>query len=306
MTKPQNVIRFLAIGAVLALGSIVLVRAIPAYAQAPTQTPCPSGHMMNGGMMGQGSMMGGPNNQSSAEQCAQGGMMTMMGGNGMMGGMMGGPHNQSSAQQCARMSGMMNVGPDQMGSFGPGNGTMGAWTPPADVVTGSKPLTLTSASTIAKAYISAWNSKTKLELREIMQFSNHFYGQAIETETKRGAFEFLIDPNTGTVYAEPGPNMMWNLRYGSMSTAMGPGSPTQDGDKLSIAADKAVETAQAYLEKTVPGAKVEDEAVAFYGYYTLDIVRDGNIVGMLSVNGYTGQVWLHHWHGTFVAETSQQ
>jgi hypothetical protein len=313
MTKQPNVIRFLAIGTVLvlALGAIVLFRAVPAYAQGPTQTPCPFGNMMNGGRMG------GPNNQPSAEQCTQmGGMMTMMGQGGMgHGGRMGGPSNQPSAEQCApmggrmgnmMMGGMMNVAPDHMGSFGPGKGMMGAWTPPADVLSGAKPLTLTSASAIAKAYISAWNSKAKLELREIMQFSNHFYAEAIEAETKRGAFEFLIDPGTGTVYAEPGPNMMWNLRYGSMSKTMGLASPTQDGDKLSISADKAVETAQAYVDKTLPGAKVEDAAIAFYGYYTLDMVRDGNIVGMLSVNGYTGQVWLHHWHGAFVAEASQQ
>ncbi len=66
------------------------------------------------------------------------------------------------------------------------------------------------------------------------------------------------------------------------------------------------ETAQAYLDKVLPGAKVEDKPLAFYGYYTSDITRDGKIIGMLSVNGYTGQVWLHQWHGTFVAATSQQ
>ena len=31
--------------------------------------------------------------------------------------------------------------------------------------------------------------------------------------------------------------------------------------------------------------------------YTLDILRDGQTVGMLSVNGYTRQVFLHTWHG---------
>ena len=34
--------------------------------------------------------------------------------------------------------------------------------------------------------------------------------------------------------------------------------------------------------------------------YTIDLERDGQIVGMLSVNGYDGQVFPHTWHGTFI------
>lgn len=30
---------------------------------------------------------------------------------------------------------------------------------------------------------------------------------------------------------------------------------------------------------------------------------DRKITGMLSVNGYTGQVWYHTWHGTFIASS---
>ncbi len=29
--------------------------------------------------------------------------------------------------------------------------------------------------------------------------------------------------------------------------------------------------------------------------------QNGKIIGMLSVNGYTGAVWLHQWHGQYVA-----
>jgi hypothetical protein len=28
--------------------------------------------------------------------------------------------------------------------------------------------------------------------------------------------------------------------------------------------------------------------------------KNGTIAGMLSVNGYSGQVWYHSWHGTFI------
>ena len=43
-----------------------------------------------------------------------------------------------------------------------------------------------------------------------------------------------------------------------------------------------------------------DEAEAFYGYYTLHILKNGQVEGMLSVNGYTGAVWYHTWHGPFL------
>jgi len=42
---------------------------------------------------------------------------------------------------------------------------------------------------------------------------------------------------------------------------------------------------------------------SFPGYYTLHITKDGQISGMLSVNAFTGQVWYHTWHGTFVASS---
>jgi hypothetical protein len=29
------------------------------------------------------------------------------------------------------------------------------------------------------------------------------------------------------------------------------------------------------------------------------------IVGMLSVNGYTGQIFLHTWHGNFIEESEE-
>ena len=35
------------------------------------------------------------------------------------------------------------------------------------------------------------------------------------------AFELLIDRHSGAVYPEPGPNMMWNTKYGHMGGMMG-------------------------------------------------------------------------------------
>jgi hypothetical protein len=54
------------------------------------------------------------------------------------------------------------------------------------------------------------------------------------------------------------------------------------------------------LKHVRPGTAADEEADAFYGYYTLHVLTDGKMTGVLSVNGYTGQVWYHTWHGAFV------
>ena len=49
---------------------------------------------------------------------------------------------------------------------------------------------------------------------EVMEFTNNFYAVIVEKETGMGAMEILIDPYSGYVMPEPGPNMMWNAKYG--------------------------------------------------------------------------------------------
>ena len=56
------------------------------------------------------------------------------------------------------------------------------------------------------------------------------------------------------------------------------------------------------MSSNLSGATAAMDPVQFYGYYTLDFERDGTMVGMLSVNGFSGQVFLHAWHGTFIEE----
>ena len=66
-----------------------------------------------------------------------------------------------------------------------------------------------------------------------------------------------------------------------------------------MSADQALVSAQRYLDIYLPG--MEAEADAFYGYYTVHIPRDGRVSGMLSVNGYSRQVFVHMWQGDLVA-----
>ena len=75
---------------------------------------------------------------------------------------------------------------------------------------------------------------------------------------------------------------------------------------MKISAGEAVDGAQKWLDARMPGVMAGDEAESFYGYYTIHTMTDGEISGMLSVNGSTGQVWYHNWHGSFVGMTSAQ
>jgi hypothetical protein len=156
------------------------------------------------------------------------------------------------------------------------------------------------AKALADQYLTG--SSSDLKIKEIMEFSNNFYVRVQEKSTGINAFELLVARYTGRAMPEPGPNMMWNTKYGMMSGVMGGimgtsrGTPTAD---MPVSAQNASQYAQKWLDLNNPGAKVEDQDT-FYGYYTIDVSKDGITYGMLSVNGYAGSVWYHTWHGKFI------
>jgi hypothetical protein len=135
-----------------------------------------------------------------------------------------------------------------------------------------------------------------VKIKEIMEFSNNFYIETVEKDSGIGAIELLLDKTNGTISPEYGPNMMWNQKYG-MRSMMG---NNQFDINMKIDEQKAIEIANSYLAKTSQNEFASTEGQKFYGYYTIDTVnKDGTVVRMLSVNGFTGQVWYHTWHGTF-------
>lgn len=193
---------------------------------------------------------------------------------------------------------------------------MGSWG--GSYPEGTEGLSLDEARAAVERSLQAWDAGD-LETAEVMEFSNHFYALVREENSGVGAFELLVDRETGEVHPEPGPNMMWNQKYGMMGRGYGGmgmmggygggyggmgmrGSGSQAAPSAGMPVDeaRAVELAQEYLDAVRPGSTAEEEADAFYGYYTLHVLADGEVIGMLSVNGYTGQVWYHTWHGVFV------
>ena len=119
----------------------------------------------------------------------------MMGGQGF-GGMMGG--------QAARFGGEQGAG-EGCPMFG------GAANP-----TNAQPITFDKAVESCRAVPEELQQRD-LALAEVMEFDNNFYAVVTEKSTGVGAFELLVNRYTGFVHPEPGPNMMWNTKYGHMA-----------------------------------------------------------------------------------------
>ena len=218
----------------------------------------------------------------------------MMGGGHMGGGMMGGYGYGYGTTTPPASSGRYGMG-------GCGwNGYASPTTPTQGVA-----ITIDKAVNIAKTYLASVNNPD-LAIDEVEEYTQNFYVLFYEKSTGFGAFEMIIDKYTGSIYPEMGPNMMWNTKYGTTySGGMmggghmgGYGYGTQTGP-TTVTVDQAKANAQQFLTANYPGTTV-GSVDTFYGYYHVDVLSGGNTYGMLSVNGYTGQVWYHTWHGAFI------
>lgn len=205
-----------------------------------------------------------------------------------------------------------------------GKGTSTAW-----YRSGSGPV-----GTIAAARTQAQHFADRLGLKtgEVMQFADNFY-VLLTDGAGNPATEVLVDPETGATTLEYGPAMMWNTRYGMMrgtsvngyggmmggsggggmmggsggyggmmgryggNPSWAPSSGAVDGP---VTMTGAQTLADRWLGERGRGRTAAQPDV-LPGYFTFDVLEDGKITGMLSVNERTGAVWYHWWHGAFVA-----
>jgi hypothetical protein len=192
-------------------------------------------------------------------------------------------------------------------------------------------LTIDQTKTAAEKYLAKLNN-SDLKIAEVMIFDNNAYIVVKETSTGNGAFELLADSASQIAYPEHGPNMMWNLKYsgqnhqymlggnggmmggnngmmsgnGNMMSGWDNTIPANVSATMTVTPKQAITYAQKYLDANISGTTAATDPIQFYGYYTLDFEKDGKIAGMLSVNGYSGQIFLHTWHGTFIEEAAVQ
>lgn len=200
---------------------------------------------------------------------------------------------------------------------------------------GSGPVTTITA---ARAQAQRFADRLDLKTDEVMQFANNYYVLLTDSQGKP-ATEVLVDPETGAVTLEYGPAMMWNSRYGMMrgssttgnggmmgggssggmmgggsgSGMMGGnggmmgrvgGSPSWTPSSGTVSGPVSVNAAQKLANQWLAqqgGGQTASEPDGLPGYFTLHVLKDGKITGMLSVNERTGAVWYHWWHGRFIA-----
>ncbi len=227
---------------------------------------------------------------------------------GMMGGWMRGYGNGIAPGQAITPTVPFGGGPGgmmggwMMGRGGMGPGMMGGWGyngAPAQTTS------LDQAVTLAQNYVRQFGN-ADLQLVEVEEYTQNFYGMVREKSTGVNAFQLIVDKQTGAVYPEMGPNMMWNTKYSPMSWMMGNWGPARATGAMTISVDQARARASEFLKSYLPNATLAADTDTFYGYYNLDVLQDGKTYGMLSVNGYSGQVWFHTWHGAFVSSKELQ
>ena len=175
----------------------------------------------------------------------------------------------------------------------------------------SQTITMDTAVQQFKNYLASVGNPD-LALHEVEEYQNNFYATYYEKSTGIFAFAMLIwKPGStwtggmmgngimsGALTPEPGPNMMWNTKYGVMGGIMGIYRQTSTSN-MTVTSEQAKAIAQQYLDSSFSGTSAGD-VDTFYGYYNVDVLSNGNTFGMLSVNGYNGQVWYHSWHGTYI------
>jgi hypothetical protein len=172
------------------------------------------------------------------------------------------------------VAGGMGMGSGMMG-YGMMGGSMGLYR------SGSVPITRDEAERRASDFARRFGEGYVAE--DLMEFTGNYYAVIEEERSGAAITEILVDRYTGQVTLEPGPAMMWRIRAGT--------SPAPAAYDL----EAARSLGDAFLKEYLPGSQIV-ESHALPGYYTFDFGRNGT-EGMLSVNAYSGGIWVHTWHG---------
>jgi hypothetical protein len=164
-----------------------------------------------------------------------------------------------------------------MGMMGPGmmSGSMGLYQ------RASMPISREEAERRAAEFARGFGEGYIAE--DLMGFTENYYAVIEEESSGAAITEILVDRYTGRVTLEPGPAMMWRVRAGTSSAP-----PAYDLEAARSLAD-------VFLGGYLPGSRIV-ESHSFPGHYTFDFGRNGT-EGMLSVNAYSGGIWVHTWHG---------
>ena len=222
----------------------------------------------------------------------------------------GGGHHQGDGNGNGNHNGNGNGNHNGNGNWND-NGNMGRGMGGVMLASGGRPyrsdgtiLLMDDAQAIAQRYVGSF-SGSGLVLDEIEEWEFNFYVVVKESAPPQyKAFQLLIDKWTGVVVPEPGPNMMWNRKYRGRDGMGHHGQSGQGALPMPVTVGEANAAAMQFVRERFPSHPNAEVGTVdtFYGYYNLDVTdaETGVKLGMLSVNGTSGQVWFHTWHGAFI------
>lgn len=197
------------------------------------------------------------------------------------------------------------------GGVGPGGNGQANVTPPTE----------DEAKKAAEDYIASLKLEG-LEVAQVLISDRAAYVAVKESATGNGAFELIVDPINKTAHPAMGPASEWNLKYGGVlhenmpqrgpkgqgvqatptpnpdATAAPAATPADVSADMPLSEADALKAAQTFLDEhaKAEGATLGTTALKFYGYYSIDILKDSAVIGKLSVNGYNGLVAGHVLH----------
>ena len=164
-------------------------------------------------------------------------------------------------------------------------------------------LTIEQVEERVKDYLRDLND-SNIQVEEIIEFDNRFYVRFSEKDTGINAFAALVNPYSGRMYAWHHADKFWNTKYKGESYRLSTGEPQPidwPSGPMTITEGQALSNAE---EVILGSGAVEDGEVgsvqSFYGYYTIPILRQGDVVGLVNINGYTGAVCYESCHGSVV------
>lgn len=160
-------------------------------------------------------------------------------------------------------------------------------------------ITIDQVEELVKDYL---RDNSNLRAEEIIEFANDFYVRFSEKDTGINAFVALVHPYNGRLYPGHHPDKYWNTEYRGESYRL-----SRDGGEpldwpsgpMTITEEQAWNDAQRFIERHLPEGRA-GAVERFYGYYTIPVLIFEDVIGLLSINGYTGDVCYEACHGSLI------
>lgn len=142
----------------------------------------------------------------------------------------------------------------------------------------------------------------ELTVARLRELTRAYQAEVIERSTGRHAFDLMLGKGTRQVSPTAGPNLFWNTKYGPEIAEVGGGYgmlgrllPRGSMSDMSLTESEARRIAEQAVNDLGADLKLDDEAATFYGFYQFHVIWEGELVGELDVNGYSGQTWYNGW-----------